>query len=124
MNTMSKIFLEKTKERLEEERKQLEQQLKGFAKKDEVLQHDWDTKFPKFDSASGGQQLEDEAGEVEEYVSKLPVEYSLEERLKNINLALDKIKTGKYGYCEKCKQKISKERLEIMPEAKTCTACK
>lgn len=121
---MNKAFIKKIKEKLEVEKERLEQHLQSFAKKDEVLQHDWDTKFPKFDSSSGGQQMEDEAGEVEEYVSKLPVEYSLETRLKDISLALEKIKAGKYGQCEKCGKKISKERLEIIPEAKTCASCK
>lgn len=68
--------------------------------------------------------MEDEAGEVEEYVTKLPIEYSLETRLRDIDSALKKIKSGEYGKCEKCGKAILKERLEVCPEARTCTSCK
>jgi DnaK suppressor protein len=119
-----KIFVKKFKEKLEAEKKVIEQELQGFAQKDEKLKDDWDTRFPKFDGGAGSQQLEDEAGEVEEYVSKLPIEYSLETMLRDINSALEKIKQGRYGKCEKCSKRISKERLEVAPEARTCTACK
>jgi len=115
--------LKKIKESLEKEKKFIEEELKKFADKDKNLPHDWDTKFPKFDSGAGGQMLEDEAGEVEEYITRLPVEYSLETRLRDINLALEKIKKGKYGLCEKCGQKIPKERLEVCPEARFCLKC-
>jgi RNA polymerase-binding transcription factor DksA len=121
---MFKFSLKKIKERLESERKTIEEELQRFAEKDKKLKDDWDTKFPKFDSSFGGQQPEDAALEVEEYVSKLPIEYSLEIRLRDINNALDKIKKGNYGKCEKCGKKISKERLEIAPEARFCQNCK
>jgi RNA polymerase-binding transcription factor DksA len=121
---MPKLSLKKIKERLEKDKTAIEKELKEFAKKDERLKHDWDTKFPKFNSGTGSQAVEDEAGEVEEYVTKLPIEYSLETRLRDINLALEKIKAGKYGKCEKCGKAISQERLAVVPEARTCTACK
>jgi len=38
-------------------------------------------------------------------------------------LALEKIKKAKYGKCEKCKKKITEERLKIYPEARTCNKC-
>jgi len=113
----------KLKAKLEEQRKTIEEELQRFAKKDEKLKDDWDTKFPKFNSASGGQTPEEEAGEVEEYVSKLPVEYSLENRLRDINLALEKLKAGKYGKCEKCGKRIPGARLDVAPEARFCLKC-
>lgn len=116
---MNKPFLKKIKEQLEAERKTIEEQLQRFAKKDEKLKGDWDSKFPKFD---GG--LEERADEVEEYSTRLSIEYSLENRLKDINLALEKIKRGQYGKCEKCGKEISKERLMVCPEARTCNKCK
>jgi DnaK suppressor protein len=120
---MFKSSLKKTEEELEKQKKMIEEELQKFAKRDEKLKDDWDTKFPHFESGAGSQALEDEAGEVEEYVTKLPIEYSLELRLRDINLALEKIKTGKYGKCEKCQKSIPKERLKASPEARTCTAC-
>lgn len=121
---MFKFYLKKFKEKLEAEKTVIEEELQRFAEKDEKLKGDWDTKFPKFNGGAGGQMLEDGAEEVEEYVTRLPIEYSLETRLKDINLALEKIKEGKYGKCEKCGNRIPKERLEVAPEARTCTKCK
>ncbi len=121
---MFKLFLKKIKEILEVEKKTIEKELKEFAQKDKNLKNDWDTKFPRFNEGNGGQTMEDEAGEVEEYVSKLPIEYSLETRLRDVNLALEKIKSGKYGKCEKCGKSIPKERLKICPEARFCLKCK
>ena len=67
--------------------------------------------------------MEKAADEVEEYVTLLPIEYNLESRLKNINLALEKIEKGKYGICEKCGKEIPIDRLEIFPEARFCLKC-
>jgi len=54
----------------------------------------------------------------------LPIEFSLEKKLQDINLALEKIKKGKYGTCEDCKKTISIERLKAFPSAKSCEKCK
>ncbi|MCD6489235.1 MAG: TraR/DksA C4-type zinc finger protein, partial [Thermodesulfobacterium sp.] len=51
------------------------------------------------------------------------IEYTLELKLRNINLALKKIKEGKYGICEKCHKPIEIERLKARPEAKLCMKC-
>ena len=119
---MTKIN-QKILKKLEKEKKILEKELKKFAQKDKNVPYDWDTKFPSFNSGSGGQMLEDEASEVEEYVTRLPQEYNLELRLRDINLALEKLKKGTYGVCEKCGKKIAKERLKISPEARFCLNC-
>jgi len=120
---MFKSYLKKTKEKLEIQKKAIEEELQRFAKKDERLKGDWDTTFPQFNSGAGSQLLEDEAGEVEEYVTRLPIEHSLETRLRNINLALEKIEKNQYGKCEKCGGSIPKERLEVAPEARFCLKC-
>jgi RNA polymerase-binding transcription factor DksA len=117
-------FLKKIKAKLEKERAMIEKELQGFAKKDKKLKGDWDTKFPHFNGEAGGSRLEGAADEVEEYSTLLPIEYSLETRLRDINLALEKIKKGKYGKCEKCGKEIPEERLKIFPEARTCQRCK
>ena len=119
------FFLKKIKEQLESKKRMLEEELEKFAKRDEKLKGDWDSKFPKFDGGeAGGGLLEKAADEVEEYATRLSIEYSLESRLRDINLALEKIKKGKYGKCEKCRKEISKARLKVCPEAKTCSKCK
>jgi len=116
--------IEELKKKLEKQKEDIERQLEKFATKDQKLKGDWDTRFPSFDGGeSGSAALEQAADEVEEYTTLLPIEHSLEIRLKNINLALEKIKTGKYGICEKCGQKIAIERLKIYPEARLCAKC-
>ena len=121
---MEKKFLKKIKEKLEKEKKLVETELEHFAKKDKKLKGDWDTKYPKFNGGVGSQALEEAADQVEEYVTLLPIEHNMELRLQNINLALEKIKKGKYGKCEKCGKKISKNRLEVFPEARVCARCR
>lgn len=121
---MNKALVQKIKEKLEKEKALIEQELQTFAKRDEKVKGDWDTIYPKFNGGVGGQALEDAADQVEEYSNRLPVEFSLETRLRDINLALEKIKKGKYGKCEKCKKTISQKRLEIYPAARTCNKCK
>ena len=117
---MEDFFLKKIKEKLEKERVVIEKELQNFAKKDEKSKGDWNTRFPKFNGSSGSGLLEEAAEEVEEYITKLPIEHSLEIRLRDIDLALGKLEKGQYGKCEKCGQDILKERLEIYPDARHC----
>ena len=122
---MDKKLLNESRIQLEKERTTIEEELKKFAKKDEKLKGDWDTRFPKWDgSETGSAALEKAADEVEEYSTLLPIEHSLELRLKNINLALEKIEKGRYGNCEKCGKEIDEKRLKISPEARFCLNCK
>lgn len=123
---MDKKLLQELKQKLEKEKTDAEKELQKFAKKDKNLEGDWDTKFPKFDKGSGQTSLETMADEVEEYESLLPVEHALELRLRDINIALKKIKSagGKYGICENCEKEIGEERLRAYPEARLCLKCK
>ncbi len=124
---MNKKIFEEIKTKLENQKQTIEAELGRFAKKDEHLKGDWDTKYPKHGKAdSNGQSLEDAADTVEEYVNLLPVEHNLELRLRDTDLALEKIKKGekgKYGKCEKCGKDIPEERLKIYPEARRCAKC-
>jgi DnaK suppressor protein len=122
---MNKKLIAKLKEVLERERAAIEEQLKKIAKKDEKLPGDWDAVFPKYNGGeSGGAALEKAADEVEAYSTLLPIEHSLELRFKNIDLALEKIKKGTYGKCEKCKKEIPVNRLKASPESRFCLTCK
>ena len=117
-------FLEKQREKLKTLKKEIEEQLLSFAKKDKKIKENWKSNFPEFDgSETGGSRLEVAQDEVEEYLNRLPLEYLLELKLRDINLALKKIKRGGYGICEKCKKKIPKSRLKIQPEARFCLKC-
>jgi len=121
---MNKKTLQDFKEKLEKQKESLENMLESFAEKDKKVPGDWDTRFPSWNGETGGAALEKAADQVEEYSTLLPIEYNLELRLKNINLALEKIKRGKYGTCEKCQKPITIKRLKVSPEAKFCQKCK
>jgi RNA polymerase-binding transcription factor DksA len=116
---MDKKIIDELKEKLEIEKQSAEKELEKFAKKDDSPKGDWETKYPNRENGN----MEEEADEVQEYDNMLPIEYSLELKLKNINSALEKIKSGTYGFCENCKKEIEEDRLRACPEAKTCLKC-
>ena len=107
------------KKKLEANQKNIEHQLSKVAKKDKTIAGNYRTPFPEI-----GNQLDENAQEITEYEQSLAIEHSLEEELKLINEALEKIASGKYGFCENCQQEIPYERLEIRPQAVMCIVCK
>ena len=115
---MTPEFLNKRKEELLSKKELVEKELGSFAQK--TSEDNWETKFPQMNDNN---DEEEETDEVEEYENLLPVEKSLEEDLKNINIALGKIEEGTYGKCDDCGKEISEERLTALPEAKNCTEC-
>lgn len=121
---MTKKLLNELKEKLEKQKAEIRAELGKFAKEDKKLPGDWDTKYPQADGGTGGQVLEDAADQVEQYSNLLALEHNLELRLRDTNLALEKIKKNKYGKCENCGKNISEERLKIYPEARICGKCK
>ena len=121
---MDKNLLQKLEEDLKKDEQELEKNLKTFASKDKKLKGDWDTNFPQYSEGGSDSELDITADEVEDYSNLLPVEHVLEIRLENVSSALKKIKTDKYGLCEKCKKEISLERLKVSPEVKFCIDCK
>jgi len=120
---MEKKLIDELKQKLEEQKNSIEKQLETFAKKDDVPKGDWETIYPNRENGN----MEEEADEVQEYGNMLPVEHSLELKLKDINSALDKIGAPSgsegYGICEGCGKEIDEARLRACPEAKTCLKC-
>lgn len=118
---MDKKLEKKLKEKLESEKKKLTDDLRVFAKKDPHQKRNWITRFPFF--GLGRSHQDEIAEEIEEYENLLPIEHSLESRLKDTEEALERMGKGKYGRCENCKKDIEMKRLEAAPEAKTCLVC-
>jgi len=119
---MTTEFISQRKNDLLKKKGELEEQLKTFAEKGEG--DNWKTQYPEMTDTP-----EDKSDEVEEYENLLPVEYSLEEKLRDVNLALEKIEKGNYGKCDNCGNpdcqcEIPEERLIVLPEARTCNNCK
>ena len=48
---------------------------------------------------------------------------SLNTKLINIDLAIEKIHKNKFGQCEKCGNPIPNKRLNLIPEARFCISC-
>ncbi len=113
--------IEELKKKMKKEKESIEEIMSDFAKESKSVPGDWDTRFPDF-KAKG--TLDEEADEVEEYSSLLPIERTLEMKIQNINDALEKIEKNKYGKCETCGKEIGEDRLNLIPETKTCRDCK
>ena len=47
----------------------------------------------------------------------------INDRLEEIDEALKRIEKGKYGYCRRCKKRISPKRLALVPETLYCVRC-
>lgn len=117
---MNKKLLEELKEKLEKEKNSLQKELESFATEDNEPKGDWDTRYPNRENGS----MEEEADEMQEYDNLLSLEHSLELKLQDVNLALEKIRNGgNYGVCEKCAKKIDENRLQACPEARLCMKC-
>lgn len=117
---MDQKTIQQLEKLLKDKKAEIEKELSTFAKKDPKFKGDYDTRFPDFGLA---QSVDENALEVAAYESALPIEYALELKLQDTNQALEKIKKGRYGFCQKCKKEIDIKRLKIFPEAKTCTKC-
>ncbi|MCX6723566.1 MAG: TraR/DksA C4-type zinc finger protein [Candidatus Staskawiczbacteria bacterium] len=116
---MDKKLIEELKKKLETQKESLQKELKSFANEDPKIKHNWDTRYPNREDGD----KDDQADEVQEYDNALSLEYSLELKLKDVNMALEKMENGTYGVCENCGKKIDEKRLLACPEAKTCLKC-
>ncbi len=106
------------KEKLEEEKKVLEGELSHVGKINPNNPKDWvatpaDLNLLKSDK-------NELADSFEESGNRAAVEIELENRLKDVNLALQKIEDGTYGNCEEDGKPMDKARLEANPVARTC----
>ena len=94
---------------LEEERKSLRAQLAELGYGAKGLDYD-----PNFADSS---QVTAERGENEALVQKLVT------GLQEVEHALAKLGTERFGRCENCNQPIAPARLEARPEARLCIDC-
>lgn len=72
------------------------------------------------DFGSDIDHFEEESDEAEEVGNQLAVAQGLKARLDDIEVAIEKIREGKYGICEKCGEEIEEEILDIDPESRLC----
>jgi len=116
---MKAELLAQLKQQLQSRKEEFEKELSSFATPDPNIKGDWDSKYPRVPQGN----LEEAADEVSEYSTRLHLEFSLENQLKDINTALDKMEKEAYGVCENCQKPIGEDRLNASPEARTCISC-
>ncbi|PIS13578.1 MAG: hypothetical protein COT67_01040 [Candidatus Tagabacteria bacterium CG09_land_8_20_14_0_10_41_14] len=110
--------IEYFKNKLEEEKTNLEKHLSRIARQNPKDPEDWQTNPENLNIMNSDPN--EQADVFEESASKEAVEKEIEDRLNEIKSALRKIEDGTYGICEKGGCKIEKKRLEVNPAATTC----
>ena len=119
---LTKKDIEELKEKLELKKSELTKELESFATEDKDLKHNWNAQYPKNDRGD----KDEEADDATEYDQLVSLEQNLEVKLRDVSLALEKIKKGdkgKYGICENCGKIIEEKRLKAYPEARLCINC-
>lgn len=112
-----KQLLDELKNKLLQERALIKEDLCRIAKPVKNTD-DFNTAFNEI-----GTGEDENASEIEEYTDNLALENTLENQLRDIDEALEKIESGSYGKCENCNGDISIERLRAYPAAKMCINC-
>jgi DnaK suppressor protein len=116
---VNKKLLSELEEKLKKEKSALTNELESFATEDKHMKNNWDAKHPNSEDTD----MDEKADEAQEYDNLLSLEHSLELKLKDVNLAMEKIGKGEYGICEKCGKEIEEKRLLVCPEARLCIKC-
>ncbi|MEK7612733.1 MAG: TraR/DksA C4-type zinc finger protein [Patescibacteria group bacterium] len=110
------------KQKLEEERAQVEAQLRSLGVNNPKNPGDWQTTSGDIDTLPPAADANEAADKMEEFAERQEETEALEDRLNDIQAALKKISDGTYGKCEVSGEQIEEDRLEANPAARTCKA--
>ena len=103
--------LEKFKQRLLAKRKELISEVRGSS-------------VGSLEANSDGiQDIADQATTAYTKEFLLSIGDAERQMLKQVDVALEKIRLKKYGQCERCGEAIGEKRLEALPFARLCIAC-
>lgn len=105
-------WLEEQRERLEGLRNALDNEVFGE-----------DQKGSTGELTTVDQHPADTADFLEARERAVAVESMLEDRRRQIEIALEKVRRGQYGICERCGNQINPERLQARPDALYCIDC-
>jgi RNA polymerase-binding transcription factor DksA len=111
------IDKKKIKEKLEKERDDLLEQMKGMGKLNAETD-EWEATPEELDFPESDEN--DKADRFEDFESRSSVMRTLEPRLNTILKALKGLNRESFGKCIVCKKDIEMERLEVNPAAQTC----
>ncbi len=115
---MTNQELEKLDKDLEQEEKNLIDQLNRIANKNPQAKGDFTVRVPSY-----GDEDDENAQEITDLDKNFAMEQELESRLNSIRKTRQKIKEGTYGKCDGCGVNITQERLKAVPEATKCITC-
>lgn len=116
---MDKNFIKEMEQKLQLEKKHLEEELAGIGRPVGNGDKDFDTNFPEY-----GDKEDENASEVATFTDNLSLEKTLEGKLRDVLRALERIKKGTYGECKYCGEPIDPRRLTARPESGSCVKCK
>lgn len=114
MSHISQQELHELREALETERKDLE---KSLAEHGRNVGGDWQGTPHGFNVNEADEA--DEADKMEELATNISLVETLEARFRDVIDALEKMKNGTYGLCEKTGEQIPLARLRANPAART-----
>ena len=115
---MSSIDTEWARERLEQERRSISEEL-------ERLREDTSRSLQDATDEDGiDTHMADSATETYDREVELTLEDSLGQRLGEIEAAFQRLDAGTYGRCLRCGRQIGAERLEAIPYVRLCIDCK
>jgi DnaK suppressor protein len=106
------------KQRLEEEKAVLIQELQKIGRINPDNADDWEPVAADLNVDSA--EEEERAGEITNFEERSAVEFELEKRWNEVTAALSAIEKGTYGHCAVCKGEIEEARLMANPAATTC----
>ena len=118
---VDKRTITKLEEKLKEEMATLGQELGDIGAENYMNPSDWHGTNGDLETGTADASIL--ADRFEAKTTNESIVNELEERYKHIQEALDRIKKGTYGVCEKCDTKIPTPRLEANPAATTCIDC-
>jgi RNA polymerase-binding transcription factor DksA len=105
------------KQRLETEKKTLEEQLATIGRPISAESTEWEAVQNDTTQES---DTHDQADHLDEYQENRAVVDVLNTQHREVLAALERIENGTYGVCEVCGEEIEEDRLEADPSAKTC----
>ncbi len=109
------------KDKLDQERALVMQELGEIGSvKNTKSPDDWQAKHDDLDIQRSDQN--EVADQIGSYENNTALVNELEQRLMEIDAAIEKMEKGTYGTCEVCEKPIEEDRLNANPAAKTCKA--
>lgn len=116
---LTEEFVLEMKQQLLNNKKKLEDELSTFTVKKPGNKESVSAAFPKY-----GTEPEDNAHEVEDFITNKSLEEVLEKQLRDIESALKRISDGTYGICKFTHKPIGEKRLRARPTSNSTVEAK